>query len=64
MYRELVMQRELERLRREQTRRERPFLQLPIPVPYWSERDEEGREEETSRGVVIIDMEDYSEVDD
>ncbi len=64
MLRELVMHRELERLRREQTRSERPFLELPIPVPYWSERDEVDREKEASRGVVIIDMEDYSEVED
>ena len=58
MFRELVIYQELERLRREQTYRERPALQLPLPAPYWPEMEEEEREAEISRGVVIIDMED------
>ncbi len=61
MFRELVIYRELERLRREQTRSERPALQLPLPAPYWPEEEE--RDADESRGVVIIDMEDYTEVE-
>ena len=55
---------ELERLRNE--RRAEPIaLELPAPsMPYWQEREREDTEkEETSRGVVIIDMTDYSEVE-
>lgn len=64
MYRELVLYQMLERLRRE-TRDQRPALELPLPghLPYWPEPEKEEVEQGESRGVVIIDMNDYSEVD-
>jgi hypothetical protein len=40
----------LEKLRKEQTRYERPSLRLPVPLPTPPEK------EESERGVVVIDM--------
>ncbi len=65
MNRNLIVFELLEKLRRE-TRRERPVLELPVPtMPYWHESDriEEPEDAESPRGVVIIDMNDYSELD-
>lgn len=57
----------LERMRERESRRERVPLRLPVPMPYWpvpdsDEKDNEDRNEKPSR-VVIIDMNDYSEVE-
>ena len=64
MKREYVLYQILEKLRRE-SREQRPALDLPLPahMPYWHELPPEEAEQEKSRGVVIIDMNDYSEVD-
>ena len=64
MKRDYVLYQMLEKLRQE-SREQRPALELPLPVymPYWPERPTEEPEQEKSRGVVIIDMNDYSEVD-
>ena len=64
MNRDYVLYQMLEKLRRE-SREQRPALELPLPchMPYWPEPPEEEAEQGVSRGVVIIDMNDYSEVD-
>lgn len=38
--------------------RQRPFLQLPLPIPEWipEELPEEGEEEQEARRVIVIDL--------
>ncbi len=60
---DLIIHRELERLRSQEQQLEPLVLHLPQPMPYWQERDQEEPEEESSRGVVIIDMNDYTIVE-
>jgi hypothetical protein len=57
--------RELEKLRNERRGAQPIALELPAPsMPYWQEREtEESEEEESHRGVVIIDMNDYDDVE-
>ena len=65
MIRDFILHEQLEQLRREQSRpREHMPLELPLPRPYWPEPEEERDDEaDGARGVTIIDMNDYSEVD-
>lgn len=60
---DLIIHRELERLRSQEQQLEPLVLHLPKPMPYWPEIDREEPEEESSHGVVIIDMNDYTIVE-
>lgn len=64
MSRELMIYEELRKMRNASLE-ERPALRLPNPnqLPYWRRDEPEEAEEESVRGVVIIDMNDYTEVD-
>ena len=47
--------------RRDRDERDRPAVELPLPAPDDRERpvrrrDEDGRDEKTKRGVVVIDL--------
>lgn len=56
---DFVVKEELERLRRaELEKEERPYLELPLHMPYWPEEPVAQEEEETEseRGVIIIQM--------
>jgi hypothetical protein len=67
MYRDYFIHEQLEALRRDARKSEPVALELPVPMPYWPEdqreRGEGGDdgERESNRGVVIIDMNDYSD---
>jgi hypothetical protein len=70
MYRAYVIEQELEKLRREHQRQQPLALELPMPLYRPArepepEPDEDDNDEgdETPRGVVIIDMNDYTEVE-
>ncbi len=64
MSRELMIYEELKKMRNAGLE-ERPALRLPNPnqLPYWQREEPEEAEKESVRGVVIIDMNDYTEVD-
>lgn len=56
---DFVVKEELERLRRaELEKEERPYLELPLHMPYWPDEPVAQEEEETEseRGVIIIQM--------
>ena len=67
MYGDHFYKRALERMKERDTRSERLPLRLPVPMPYWpgseSDKDHKKEEEPKQRRVVIIDMNDYSEVE-
>ena len=66
MNRHMILYQNLERLRDHQSSRWEPIpLWLPVDMPYWPVRDsanDESEEKQPSR-VVIIDMNDYTEVE-
>lgn len=47
----------IERLRREKEERDRPALELPLPVPEFDYPEKKSDDEETTvRGVIVIDL--------
>jgi len=66
MNRDFYIYAELEKLRRETRKSGEPIaLELPMHLPYWPEPEEveDDQDADEKRGVVIIDMNDYSEMD-
>jgi hypothetical protein len=59
---------ELERMRRQEQSAGPISLELPSPLPYWEEpsvdaEDSDDAEDEPRRGVIIINMEDWVEIE-